>query len=104
MRTMKTSCGLAAALLLACAASSANAGRWRCAPGYPAPSATTPIRAAARPPAKSFEATLAKTEAGGEISVLDPGGYGTVTITKSITINGTPGSGYGSTSDGTSAS
>jgi len=29
--------------------------------------------------------------------VLDPGGFGNVTITKSITINGTPGAGYGST-------
>ncbi|HEU4432220.1 MAG TPA: right-handed parallel beta-helix repeat-containing protein, partial [Pyrinomonadaceae bacterium] len=32
----------------------------------------------------------------GEISVLDPGGYGAVTITKSIYINGTHGAGYGS--------
>ena len=31
---------------------------------------------------------ISKTAAGGEISVLDPGGFGAVTITKSITING----------------
>ena len=37
-----------------------------------------------------------KTARDGEISVLDPSGYGTVFINKSITINGTPGQGYGS--------
>jgi len=39
-------------------------------------------------PCKSFSAALAATAAGGEISVLDPGGYGSVTITKPITISG----------------
>ncbi len=39
-------------------------------------------------PCKTFAGAISKTAAGGEISVLDPGGYGTVTITKSITING----------------
>lgn len=39
-------------------------------------------------PCKTFAGAIAKTAACGEISVLDPGGYGTVTITKSITING----------------
>jgi len=39
-------------------------------------------------PCKTFAGALSKTAAGGEISVLDPGGFGTVTITKSITING----------------
>jgi hypothetical protein len=47
-------------------------------------------------PCKTFAGAIAKTAEGGEISVLDPGGYGAVLITKSITINGTPGSGYGS--------
>ena len=40
-------------------------------------------------PCKTFAGAISKTSAGGEISVLDPGGFGTVTITKSITINGT---------------
>jgi hypothetical protein len=40
-------------------------------------------------PCKTFAGAISKTAAGGEISVLDPGGYGPVTITKSITINGT---------------
>lgn len=38
-------------------------------------------------PCKTFAGAISKTAAGGEISVLDPGGFGTVTITKSITIN-----------------
>ena len=40
-------------------------------------------------PCKTFAGAISKTAAKGEISVLDPGGYGAVTITKSITINGT---------------
>ena len=47
-------------------------------------------------PCKTFAGAISKTARGGEISVLDPGGFGNVTITKSITINGTPGAGYGS--------
>ncbi|HEV8579488.1 MAG TPA: right-handed parallel beta-helix repeat-containing protein [Thermoanaerobaculia bacterium] len=39
-------------------------------------------------PCKTFAGALAVTAAGGEISVLDPGGFGAVTITKSITISG----------------
>jgi len=39
-------------------------------------------------PCKTFAGAISKTARGGEISVLDPGGYGTITITKSITING----------------
>ena len=39
-------------------------------------------------PCKTFAGAISKTAAGGEISVLDPGGFGAVTITKSITING----------------
>lgn len=39
-------------------------------------------------PCATFAGALTKTAAGGEISVLDPGGFGTVTITKAITING----------------
>jgi Right handed beta helix region len=38
-------------------------------------------------PCKTFAGAISKTAAGGEISVLDPGGFGGVTITKSITIN-----------------
>jgi hypothetical protein len=47
-------------------------------------------------PCKTFAGAISKTAAGGEIDVLDPGGFGAVTITKSITIDGTNGAGFGS--------
>lgn len=37
-------------------------------------------------PCKTFAGAISKTVASGEINVLDPGGFGAVTITKSITI------------------
>lgn len=43
-------------------------------------------------PCKTFEGAISKTAAGGEIDVLDPGGFGAVTITKAITIDGSGGS------------
>lgn len=39
-------------------------------------------------PCKTFAGAISKTAALGTISVLDPGGFGGVTITKSITIDG----------------
>ena len=39
-------------------------------------------------PCKTLAGAISKTSAGGEISVMDAGGYGAVTITKAITING----------------
>jgi len=39
-------------------------------------------------PCKTFAGAISKTFIGGEIDALDPGGFGTVTITKSITIDG----------------
>jgi hypothetical protein len=47
-------------------------------------------------PCKTFAGAISKTAVGGEIDALDPGGFGTVTITKSITIDGTDGAGFGS--------
>lgn len=48
-------------------------------------------------PCKTYAGAISKTAKDGEISTLDPGGFGTVTITKSITINGGGGGqGYGS--------
>ena len=38
-------------------------------------------------PCKTFAGAISKTAVGGEINCLDPGGFGTVTITKSITID-----------------
>ncbi len=43
-------------------------------------------------PCKTFAGAISKTAAAGEINVLDPGGFGAVTITKSITIDGSGGS------------
>jgi hypothetical protein len=40
-------------------------------------------------PCKTFAGAISKTARGGEINVLDAGGYGAITITKSITIDGT---------------
>ena len=48
-------------------------------------------------PCKTWAGAISKTAAGGEIDALDPGGYGTLTITKSITVDGTNGQGFGST-------
>src|SRR3954463_10475064 len=39
-------------------------------------------------PCKTFAGAISKTFIGGEIDALDPGGYGAVTISKSITIDG----------------
>ena len=39
-------------------------------------------------PCKTFAGAISKTLTNGEISVLDPGGFGTVNITKGMTLNG----------------
>jgi hypothetical protein len=44
-------------------------------------------------PCKTFAGAISKTAVDGEIDALDPGGFGTVTITKAITIDG---NGWGS--------
>jgi hypothetical protein len=46
-------------------------------------------------PCKTFAGAISKTASNGEIDALDPGGFGAVTITKSITIDGTKGAGFG---------
>src|ERR1700704_626550 len=40
-------------------------------------------------PCKTFAGAISKTADCGEIDCLDPGGFGAVTITKSITLDGT---------------
>jgi hypothetical protein len=45
-------------------------------------------------PCKTFAGAISKTFIGGEIDALDPGGFGAITTTKSITIDGA--SGFGS--------
>jgi hypothetical protein len=39
-------------------------------------------------PCKTFAGAISKTATNGEINTLDPGGFGAITITKSITIDG----------------
>lgn len=48
-------------------------------------------------PCKTWAGAISKTATGGEIDALDPGGFGALTITKSITIEGTTGAGFGHT-------
>lgn len=47
-------------------------------------------------PCKTFAGAISKTAAGGIINVLDPGGFGAVTITKAMTIDGSGGGGIAS--------
>lgn len=47
-------------------------------------------------PCLTFAGAISKTVEGGEIDVLAPGGYGTVTITKALTIDGGTGAGWAS--------
>lgn len=42
-------------------------------------------------PCKTWAGAISKTAAGGEIDALDPGGFGAVTITKAITLDGAGG-------------
>jgi hypothetical protein len=72
-------------LLLACTGAHAQASRtWVSGVGDDA----NPCSRTA--PCKTFAGAISKTAAGGVINVLDPGGFGGVTITKSITIDGGP--------------
>lgn len=41
-------------------------------------------------PCKTFQGAISKTATNGEINSIDPAGFGVVTITKSITIDGSP--------------
>ncbi|MBF5002675.1 hypothetical protein ISG32_00280 [Diaphorobacter sp. NR2-3-3-1] len=43
-------------------------------------------------PCQTFAGAISKTASGGEIDVLDPGGFGAVTITKPIILDGSQGS------------
>jgi Right handed beta helix region len=52
-------------------------------------------------PCKTFAGAISKTAAHGEINALDPGGFGAVTITKAITIDGGTGNTAGVLVSGT---
>ena len=80
---LKLSAPLAATILLLAMNASAQATRtWVSGVGDDA----NPCSRTA--PCKTFAGAISKTAASGEINALDPGGYGAVTITKSITIDG----------------
>ncbi len=76
---------LAAALLVVVAASAANAQATRTWVSGVGDDVNPCSRTA---PCKTFAGAISKTAAGGEIDALDPGGFGTVTLTKSIVIDG----------------
>ena len=48
-------------------------------------------------PCKTWAGAISKTAAGGEMNALDPGGYGALSVTKSVTVDGGTGSGWAST-------
>src|SRR5689334_24041061 len=78
-------CGLFAMLLVAAPASAQATRTWVSGVGDDA----NPCSRTA--PCKTFAGAISKTAAGGEIDVLDPGGFGALTITKAITIDGSGG-------------
>ena len=80
---MKSFCLALCAALIAAAASAQATRTWVSGDGDD----VNPCSRTA--PCKTFAGAISKTAAGGEINALDPGGYGAVTITKSITIDGT---------------
>ncbi len=83
-------CVTAAVLALVLATSSASAQATRTWVSGVGDDANPCSRTA---PCKTFAGAISKTAPGGEIDALDPGGFGAVTITKSITIDGGPGAG-----------
>lgn len=82
IRSLKISFSLLAALAFASQAQAQATRTWVSGVGDDA----NPCSRTA--PCKTFAGAISKTAAGGEISVLDPGGFGAVNITKAITING----------------
>ncbi len=52
-------------------------------------------------PCRTFAGAISKTAINGEIDALDPSSYGSVTISKSITLDGGTGSGWASILSGT---
>jgi hypothetical protein len=82
---MKSSvlCGVFAAMCFALLAVPANAQATRTWVSGVGDDANPCSRTA---PCKTFAGAISKTAAAGEINVLDPGGFGAVTITKAITI------------------
>jgi hypothetical protein len=82
-RVIRTALAYAACMFMVASVASAQATRtWVSGVGDDA----NPCSRTA--PCKTFAGAISKTAPGGEINALDPGGFGGVTITKSITITG----------------
>src|SRR3954452_23540014 len=75
---------LAASASLFCLAATANAQATRTWVSGVGDDANPCSRTA---PCKTFSGAISKTATAGEINCLDPGGFGTITITKAITLN-----------------
>jgi hypothetical protein len=83
MRKMKTAVAMVGIVVLSATMMFAQASRtWVSGVGDDA----NPCSRTA--PCKTFAGAISKTAAGGEIDALDPGGYGALTITKAITLDG----------------
>src|SRR3979411_1746669 len=83
MKTLRLTVAAVAFSTLATAAANAQATRtWVSGVGDDA----NPCSRTA--PCKTFAGAISKTAAGGEIDALDPAGFGALTITKAITIDG----------------
>jgi hypothetical protein len=85
MKKMALTCGIAAAAIgFVLVSAPANAQATRTWVSGVVDDANPCSRTA---PCKTFAGAISKTAPAGEINVLDPGGFGAVTITKSITIS-----------------
>jgi hypothetical protein len=80
MKTLRLTAALAISMLAAGPAAAQATRTWVSGVGDDA----NPCSRTA--PCKTFAGAISKTAPGGEIDVLDPGGFGAVTITKSISI------------------
>jgi hypothetical protein len=81
----RTTFAVAACLLMGVSVASAQATRTWVSGGLDGDDANPCSRTA---PCKTFAGAIGKTQTNGEISVLSPGGYGSVTINKALTISG----------------
>ncbi|MBA4003937.1 MAG: hypothetical protein C0477_11035, partial [Delftia sp.] len=81
-----------AALIVCASAALASSGAWAQATRTWVSGVGDDVNPCSRTaPCKTFAGAISKTAAKGEINVLDPGGFGAITITKSITIDGSGG-------------
>jgi len=79
--------GIALMFVVSAGSSHAQTTRtWISGDGDDANTCSRSVTTAGTGPCKTFAGAIAKTATGGEIDTLDPGGFGSVTVTKSITL------------------